>query len=289
MNNPFDKSQATPLVSAPPQPGGAPVQRSAFNVQRSNRISRLFGSLRRERRCGLIAYVTCGDGDTVRIVEELERAGADAIELGIPFSDPIADGPVIQAASQRALAAGTKTRDVFAIARAVREKSAIPLIAFSYLNPVLRHGAEAFTRDAAAAGIDSLLLTDLPPESAGEIRALAHARNLGTVFLLAPTSSEARLRAIDRASDGFVYYVSTTGVTGARRDLDPSLLGRLDEVRGRLRHPIAVGFGISRHEHYELLRDRCDAVVVGSAIVRAVGEGGAEGAGGVVGGVLGRG
>lgn len=238
-----------------------------------NRVDRLFRRLKREGRCGLIAYVTCGDGDTVRIVEELEAAGADAIELGIPFSDPIADGPVIQAAAQRALANGTTTRDVFAIARAVREKSDIPLIAFSYLNPILRYGAGRFAADAKAAGIDSLLLTDLPPEVSQELRKALHAEGLGCVFLLAPTSTDARIRTVDRASDGFVYYVSTTGVTGARRELDPALLSRLDEVRTRLRKPIAVGFGISRHEHYALLRDHCDAIVVGSAIVRAVAEG----------------
>lgn len=237
------------------------------------RIDALFKSLERERRCGLIAYVTCGDGDTVAIVRELEEAGADAIELGIPFSDPIADGPVIQAAAQRALANGTNTRDVFAMARAIRNRSEIPLIAFSYLNPVLRYGAEAFARDASAAGIDAVLLTDLPPEAAAELRAALHAEGLGTIFLLAPTSTDARIRSIDRSSDGFVYYVSTTGVTGTRSELDPALLTRLGEVRGKLKHPIAVGFGISRHEHYEALRGRCDAIVVGSAIVRAVGEG----------------
>ena len=251
-----------------------------------NRVEALFKRLKKERRCGLIAYVTCGDGDTVRIVEELEAAGADAIELGIPFSDPIADGPVIQAAAQRALQNGTTTRDDFAIARAIRSQSEIPLIAFSYLNPVLRYGPAAFARDAKAAGIDSLLLTDLPPESAAELRAAMHAEELGTVFLLAPTSTDARIRAIDKASDGFVYYVSTTGVTGTRSDLDPALLTRLDEVRSKLKHPIAVGFGISRHEHYENLRTRCDAIVVGSAIVRAIGNG--ESAGAVVRGILGR-
>ncbi|HET8798967.1 MAG TPA: tryptophan synthase subunit alpha, partial [Thermoanaerobaculia bacterium] len=154
-----------------------------------NRVDALFRTLKRERRCGLIAYVTCGDGDTVAIVRELEEAGADAIELGIPFSDPIADGPVIQAAAQRALAKGTTTRDVFAMARAIRERSAIPLIAFSYLNPVVRYGAEAFARDASAAGIDSVLLTDLPPEAAKEIRKAMHTEGLGTIFLLAPTST----------------------------------------------------------------------------------------------------
>lgn len=239
-----------------------------------------------KHRCGLIAYVTCGDGDTVRIVEELEQAGADAIELGIPFSDPIADGPVIQAAAQRALAKGTTTRHVLAIAEKIRERSKIPLIAFSYLNPVMRYGIDAFARDAAAAGINSLLVTDLPPESSREVRDAMHAHGLGTIFLLAPTSTDARIKTVDRASDGFVYYVSTTGVTGTRSELDPALLDRLDEVRGKLRKPIAVGFGISRHEHYEALRDRCDAIVVGSAIVRSVAEG--RPAGEVVRTILGR-
>jgi tryptophan synthase alpha chain len=238
-----------------------------------NRVDALFKRLKREKRCGLIAYVTCGDGDTVRIVQELEENGADAIELGIPFSDPIADGPVIQAAAQRALANGTTTKHVLEIAREIRTRSAIPLIAFSYLNPIMRYGGERFSADAKSAGIDSLLLTDLPPEVGQDLRTAMHAQGLGCVFLLAPTSTEARIRAIDKASDGFVYYVSTTGVTGVRKELDPALLDRLDEVRGKLRKPVAVGFGISQHEHYQLLRDRCDAIVVGSAIVRAVGEG----------------
>ena len=238
-----------------------------------NRVLRLF---RKRDRCHLIAYVTCGDGDTVNVVRALEEAGANAIELGIPFSDPIADGPVIQAAAQRSLAAGTTTDDVFVMARAIRERSEIPLIAFSYLNPILRYGPERFAAAASAAGIDALLLTDLPPEASADVREAMHAHGLGVVFLLAPTSTDARIKAIDRASDGFVYYVSTTGVTGTRNELDPALITRLDEVRGRLKHPIAVGFGISKHEHYAMLRDHCDAIVVGSAIVRAVAEGGAE-------------
>jgi tryptophan synthase alpha chain len=248
-----------------------------------NRVDSLFKRLGKTKRCGLIAYVTCGDGDTAGIVKSLIAAGADAIELGIPFSDPIADGPVIQAAAQRALQNRTTTREVFAIAREVRAVSDVPLIAFSYLNPILRYGPEAFARDAAAAGIDSLLVTDLPPESADDIRDTARGHGLGTVFLLAPTSTDARLKAIDRASDGFVYYVSTTGVTGTRTDLDPALLTRLGEVRGKLRKPIAVGFGISRHEHYQMLRGHCDAVVVGSAIVKA-----GENAAAVVREILGR-
>src|SRR6266542_6564743 len=250
--------------------------------QRLNRVKSLFRRLRAEGRLGLIAYVTCGDGPTADVVLALADAGADAIELGVPFSDPIADGPVIQAAAQRALKNGTTLADIFAIARAVRERSDIPLIAFSYLNPVLRYGVERFAGDAAAAGIDSALLTDLPAERAAEVKPALHARGLGAVFLLAPTSSDARVAAVNRASDDFIYYVSTTGVTGARRELDPALLQRLDEIRAKVTKPLAVGFGISKHEHYEALRGRCDAVVVGSAIVRAVAEGGAAGAAGVV-------
>jgi tryptophan synthase alpha chain len=246
-----------------------------------NRVNRLFQRLRRDHRCGLVAYVTCGDPDldtTIRIVRELEAAGADAVELGIPFSDPIADGPVIQAASQRALSGGTNIEGVLRVAAAIRSQSSIPLIAFSYLNPLMRFGIERFAAAASEAGIDSVLCTDLPLESANQTRAALEARGLGMIFLLSPTSSAKRIAAIDRASDGFVYYVSTTGVTGTRKDLDPALLGRLDQIRTTLRKPIAVGFGVSTGEHYRLLADHCDAVVVGSAIVRAIGEGDANGA-----------
>lgn len=241
-----------------------------------NRVGHLFRGLRDERRCGLIAYVTCGDPDpetTIRAIEALEKAGADAIELGIPFSDPIADGPVIQAAAHRALQRGTTIHDVLDVARRVREHSQIPLIAFSYLNPILRYGIDKFAAAAKSAGMDSLLLTDLPAERAAEVK-----RAMRIVFLLAPTSTDARIAAVNRASDDFVYYVSTTGVTGARTELDPALIARLDEVRAKLTKPLAVGFGISEHRHYEALRDHCDAIVVGSAIVRAIGEGDAAGA-----------
>ena len=246
-----------------------------------SRLSELFARLRKERRCGLIAYITCGDPDvetTTAIAAELVRSGVDAIELGIPFSDPIADGPVIQAASQRALARGTRTTDVFAIASAIRRVSEVPLIAFSYLNPVARFGVERFAAEASASGIDSLLMTDLPPEASGEVRDVLHAQGLGLVALVAPTSSDARVKSIARASDDFIYYVSTTGVTGTRRDLDPALVERLDVVRRKVKKPVAVGFGVSRHEHYAMLRDHCEAVIVGSAIVRAIAEGDAAGA-----------
>jgi tryptophan synthase alpha chain len=243
-----------------------------------NGVGRLFRRLKTEHRCGLIAYVTCGDGPTIEIIRGLEEAGADAIELGVPFSDPIADGPVIQAAAMRALRNGTKISDIFTIARAVRERSAIPLIAFSYLNPVLRYGIDRFAGDTKDAGIDSVLLTDLPAEAAAEVKPAFRKRGLGSIFLLAPTSSDGRIAAVNRVSDDFIYYVSTTGVTGTRSELDPALLTRLDEVRARVTKPLAIGFGISEHEHYEALKERCDAIVVGSAIVRAIADGDGAGA-----------
>ena len=246
-----------------------------------NRVHRLFKQLAHEERCGLIAYVTCGDPDletTIRVVHALEQAGADAIELGVPFSDPIADGPVIQAAAQRALLNRTSVDDVLRVASTIRETSQVPLIAFSYLNPILRFGEERFANAAATAGFDALLLTDLPPEASRNLRTALHSRGLGLVFLLSPTSSAGRMAVIDKASDGFVYYVSTTGVTGVRNELDPALLHRLAEIRKRMKKPLAVGFGVSRAEHYDALRSRCAAVVVGSAVVRAVAEGDRAGA-----------
>lgn len=259
------------------------------------RLDAMFRRLKREGRCGLIAYVTCGDPDvatTLEVIQALEEAGADAIELGVPFSDPIADGPIIQAASFRALQRGTTMADVFEIAGAVRKRSQIPLIVFSYLNPLLRFGEDRFADAAAECGVDAVLVTDLPPESSKRFRDALRSRKLGIVFLLSPTSSDERVKLVDRATSSFIYYVSTTGVTGVRRDLDPSLIAKLDRVRGMVRHPVAVGFGISNHEHFAALAPHCEAVVVGSAIVRAVGEGGGGGAGGragaVVRGILGR-
>ncbi len=245
------------------------------------RLKKMFARLANEGRCGLVAYVTCGDPDpetTVDIALALESAGADAIELGVPFSDPIADGPVIQEASFRALERGTTVSDVLTIARRIRDRSDVPLVAFSYLNPIMRYGDEKFARDASAAGIDGVLLTDLPPESAGKMLKAFRKRDIGMIFLLAPTSSDHRMQLVDEASEGFVYYVSTTGVTGARRDLDPELIERLKTVRKQVSKPLAVGFGVSKREHYEALAPNCDAVVVGSAIVRAAADGDPEGA-----------
>lgn len=240
------------------------------------RIDKLFRRMKKEERCGLVAYVTCGYprlGSTVDIVRALEEAGADAIELGVPFSDPIADGPVIQGSSQAALDQGTTLEDCLQIAQLIRAESEIPLILFSYLNPLMSYGSERLAKRAKKAGIDAVLITDLPPEDSEEITGPLQKQGIGSVFLLTPTSSDQRRRIVDRASDGFVYYVSTTGVTGARSDLPSGLADRLDAVRSKLDNPLAVGFGVSRNEHYLALKDHCDAVVVGSAIVRAIGDG----------------
>lgn len=256
-------------------PGDETMRRSR------KRIDTLFRNLRKQDRCGFIAYVTCGDPSldrTVDIVRALAEAGADAIELGVPFSDPIADGPTIQEASQRAIAHGTTVRDCLDVAHSVRNTSDIPLILFSYLNPLMRYGFTNLARDAADSGVDAVLVTDLPPEDSGELRSSLHASGLGIVFLLSPTSSRDRIKTIDKMSDGFIYYVSTTGVTGARNDLDPSLLDRLEEIRDGVSQPLVVGFGVSKHEQYVALSERCDAIVVGSAIVRAIGDGEPDGA-----------
>ena len=191
------------------------------------RIGALFQSLHAQNRKGLIAYLTCGDPSpdrTPALIEALERGGADLIELGVPFSDPIADGPVIQRAGERALRAGTTLHKVLAIAREVRSRSEIPLLLFTYLNPVLRYGVEALARDTAACGIDGCLLTDVSVEEAGDyVKAIRNA-GLDTVFLAAPTSTEQRLKLIAEYSSGFIYLVSRTGITGERENIADSAM-----------------------------------------------------------------
>ena len=241
-----------------------------------NRLRATFSRLKREGRCGLVAYLTCGDPDretTIKTIRELEKSGADAIELGVPFSDPIADGPVIQAASQRALANRTSVDDVLGIAREIRSASEIPLVVFSYLNPILKFGVPRFAEAAAVAGVDAVLITDLPPDDSEPLRSTLRAKGIGMVFLLAPTSTDRRIRLVNRLSDDFIYYVSTNGVTGARSELDPTLLVRLTEVKKKVSRPLAVGFGVSKRQHFDLLSQTSEAVVVGSAIVRAMAAG----------------
>ncbi len=222
---------------------------------------------------GLVAYVTCGDPDletTRQIVLAACRAGADVIELGVPFSDPVADGPVIQRASERALRNGTSLEDVLGLAREIRKESNAGLIVFSYLNPVLRCGLKRFCAEAAKAGVDGALITDLTVEEAGDYRRLMSSHGLDTVFLAAPTSPDKRLKAIAEACRGFVYAVSRTGITGAQKELAADAKDLVKRIRKFTRLPVAVGFGISNAEQFAQAGEFADAAVVGSGIVQAI-------------------
>jgi tryptophan synthase alpha chain len=238
-----------------------------------SRIAQLFERTKAEGRPALLGYLTAGDPDpsrTAGLVRALERGGADLIELGVPFSDPIADGPVIQRAADRALRAGITMRKVLDIATEIRTESQIPLLLFTYLNPALRYGFQKLGRDAAAAGIDGCLLTDLSVEEAEPYVDGVRSHNLDTVFLAAPTSTDRRLELVSKFSSGFIYLVSRTGVTGEQTSVS-SMAGELVERTRRFTNlPLAVGFGISTPEHVAQVGAIADGVVVGSALVRTV-------------------
>jgi tryptophan synthase alpha chain len=237
------------------------------------RIGRLFETLKRENQKGLIAFLTAGDPSPARtpaLVAALVRGGADLIELGVPFSDPVADGPVIQRSGERALKAGTSLAAVIEIARQIRSTSEVPLLLFTYLNPVLRYGLERLATDAAAAGIDGCLLTDASVEEAEAYVGAMHRHGLDTVFLAAPTSTARRIQLVAQYSTGFVYLVSRTGVTGVQDSLSASVAPLVAAVRAATDLPLAVGFGISRPAHVAELGRQVEAVVVGSAFVRLI-------------------
>jgi len=223
----------------------------------------------------LIAFLMAGDPDlpsTVKIVLALAEAGADIIELGIPFSEPIADGPVIQRSGERALRKGAYLPAILQMVREIRSESQVPLMLFSYLNPVLRYGFERFAADAVSSGADGALITDLSVEEAGPYVQEMRRKGLDTVFLAAPTSSDARLRRVAELSTGFVYAISRTGVTGAREKLSSSIAPLARRLRDCTKLPIAAGFGISRPEHLAELAPVVDGVVVGSAFVHCLEE-----------------
>jgi tryptophan synthase alpha chain len=237
------------------------------------RIGRLFERLRAEGRPGLIAYITAGDPTpdlTPTLVAALERGGADLIELGVPFSDPIADGPVIQRGIDRALRAGTRVASVLDIAAEIRRHSEIPLLLFTYMNPVLRYGVETLARDARARGIDGCLLTDLSVEEAQPYTCAMRKAGLDTVFLAAPTSTPRRLELVAKYSSGFVYLVSRTGVTGERTTVSEAVGPLVSAMRKVTSLPLAVGFGISTADQVRSVGGIADAVVVGSAFVRVI-------------------
>jgi tryptophan synthase alpha chain len=238
-----------------------------------SRIAQLFERTRGEGRPALIAYLTAGDPAperTATLVRALERGGADLIELGVPFSDPVADGPVIQRAADRAIRAGMTLRKVLAAAAEIRRESAIPLLLFTYLNPVMRYGFEQLAHDAVASGVDGCLLTDLSVEEAGGYVDACRSAGLDTVFLGAPTSTERRLALIAKYSSGFIYLVSRTGVTGEQAAVSGSASDLVARMRAVTGLPLAVGFGISTPEQVAEVGRIADGVVVGSAIVRAI-------------------
>ena len=233
-----------------------------------HRITRSF-----KTRPALVAYVTCGDPNiaaTRDIVLAACRGGADVIELGVPFSDPVADGPVIQRASERALKQGTSLEDVLRLAAEVRKETDAGLIVFTYLNPILRFGVERFCVEAAKAGVDGALVTDLTVEEADEYRRMMAAHNLDTIFLAAPTSPDQRLKAITAACHGFVYAVSRTGITGAQKQLAADAQGLVKRIRKFTALPIAIGFGISSPQQFAEAGKFADGVAVGSAIVQLI-------------------
>jgi len=259
-------------LSAPSGSGGGQSERPAAEKHRG-RIQRKFLSLAEAGELGLIAYITAGDPSleaSARIVVAAAEAGADIIELGVPFSDPVADGPVIQRASERALRNGTNLAGVLELVRNLRSHTEVPLVLFSYFNPILQMGLQKFAESAASAGADGVLITDLTPEEADEYRATVQAQGLDTIFLAAPTSTDQRLARIATASTGFLYLVSRTGVTGEREALPEGLPALVRRIRHFTSLPIAVGFGISLPSHVSVLGGIADAAVVGSALMAEV-------------------
>ncbi|MFZ0881770.1 MAG: tryptophan synthase subunit alpha [Candidatus Acidiferrales bacterium] len=249
------------------------ASQTAIGTKRAGRIARRFRELADASELGLVAYVTAGDPSlaaTEKIVLAAAEAGADVIELGVPFSDPVADGPTIQRASDRALRSGTTLAGVIELVRKIRVHSDVPLILFTYFNPILQMGLDKFAKASASAGADGVLATDLTPEEAEEYRATMHTHGLDTIFLAAPTSTDARLAQIAHATTGFLYLISRAGVTGAREVLPPELPALVRRTRKFTSLPIAVGFGISLPTHVTVLGGIADAAVVGSAIMAEV-------------------
>lgn len=234
------------------------------------RIETRLNSIGREGCKAFIPYITAGDPSleaTEQIILELERRGADIIELGVPFSDPMADGPVIQRASERALANNVSVRDCVEVVRRVRKRSEVPIVLFSYLNPLLSIGLERLGDELKRAGVDGVLATDLVPEEAEQFRAVLHSSDIDLIFLVAPTSTDERIKLIAEASSGFIYAVSRTGVTGARQSLSEAASTLVQRVKRFTDLPVAVGFGISTPEQVDEVWQHADAAVVGSRIV----------------------
>ncbi len=241
-----------------------------------NRIDKKFKDLKKQRKKAFIAYITAGDPDlktSAKIVLALEKSGVDLVELGIPFSDPVADGPTIQAASQRALKRGATLKKIFAQVLLLRSKTEIPLVFMTYYNPILKFGLKDFFKACRDTGVDGVIIPDLPIEEARDVVRLGGKSGVAVIFLVAPTSSKNRAREIAAKSKGFIYYVSLTGVTGARKNLPAEILSNVKMIKSVTDKPVAVGFGISDAKQAAMIAKAADGVIVGSAIVKIVGEG----------------
>ncbi len=253
---------------------------------KKTKIAITLEKLKEQSKKAFIPYIMAGDPDietTMERVMLLEKCGADIIELGIPFSDPLADGPTIQQAAGRALKSGTTLRKVIAAVRGLRHHTRIPIILMTYYNPVFKYGEELFVKDAIEAGVDGVIIPDLPPEEAGSFIKLSRpsgpGSGLDTIFLVAPTSTEARIKSIVSACRGFVYYVSITGITGSKLSIDEAFRKHIDTVKQLAKKPVAVGFGVSTPGEAQTVGRLADGVIVGSAIVKKFHEepGNAEG------------
>ncbi len=226
--------------------------------------------LRKDRKKALVAFVTAGDPDldtTYRAILALEKGGADIIELGVPFSDPMADGPVIQKASERALAKGVTLKKIFHLVARIRKVSKIPILLMGYYNPILSYGAAAYARDAAFAGVDGSIVVDLPPEESSELDGELKKKKIDLIYLLTPTSDEDRIRKVVSRCRGFIYFVSITGITGAKLRSESEIRKQVSKIRKHTRTPIAIGFGISKPEQARLMSKIGDGIVIGSALV----------------------
>lgn len=240
-----------------------------------SRIDERFAALAAQKRTGLVTYVTAGDPDLPRsaeILKRLDRAGADVLEVGVPFSDPLADGPVIQRATERALAAGATLPKVLDMLKSVRKEISAPIVIFSYANPILRMGLDRFVEAAGAAGVDGVLTLDMPPEEGEAFRAAFSLAGIDTIFLLSPTTTVERIKRAAELGSGFLYGISRLGVTGVRETIDDSARELAERVKGVTQMPLALGFGLSKPEHIKAIGHYAEAAVVGSALVKVIAE-----------------
>lgn len=238
-----------------------------------NRIELKFQSLKQNSEKALITFITAGDPDldsTIQYIHAIEEGGADIIELGVPFSDPLADGPVIQKSALRSLKSGTTLKKIIQLVEKVRKTSSIPIILMSSYNPIFRYNEKTFVNDAVNSGVDGIIIPDLPPEEAEFMNDLSKSKGLDTIFLLAPTSTEDRIKLVSKIGRGFIYYVSLTGVTGVRQNLAEDLSDKIFKIKNICSKPVAIGFGISTPEQAAFAAGIADGVIVGSAIVKII-------------------